>query len=178
MKILKNVITFLTILIFALSLLIIINVSVAIKNKKVPSLFGYSYMNVLTPSMEPVIKVDDLIIVKKASNYDVDDIVSFYYDINNDGIKEVITHQIVSKDNDIATTHGVNNPPSSKEEVNANEIIGKVIYKSTFLGRVLSSEIVTNKIYILSLIIFMLIIFIIFQIIKIYKIAKENEKDR
>ena len=176
MKIIKNTITVITILIFLLSLIVIINVSIAIKNNKVPNLFGYSYMNVVTPSMEPVIKVNDLIVVKKSSNYKVNDIVSFYFDVNNDGIKDIVTHEIIDINADIVTTHGVNNPSGSNEEIHMNDIVGKVIYKSSFLGNILSSKVITNKIYILSLIIICLLIFIIYQIVKIYKITKEKDE--
>ena len=175
MKILKNIISAITLFIFILSLTIIVNVSVAIKNNKVPNLFGYSYMTVTTGSMEPVLKINDLIVVKRRTTYKVNDIVTFYYDVNNDGINDVVTHKIVAINGDIVTTYGVNNPITKTETIQMKNIVGKVIYQSTFLGNILSHKVVTNKIYILSLIIIILLIFIVFQIIKIIKLSKVKE---
>lgn len=87
MKIIKKILSLLTIAIFALAFFIIISSTIQMRKRQVPRLFGFSYFTVATQSMEPVIKVNDFIIVKKANEYQIDDIVSFYYDVNNDGKK-------------------------------------------------------------------------------------------
>lgn len=174
MKILRKIISVLTIIIFALALFIIINASIKIRNQQVPNLFGYSYFNVKTESMKPTINVNDFIIVKKVNNYQVDDIVSFYYDVNNDGRKEVVTHQIIDIQGNKVITHGVNNPINKNEEINSSDIIGKVVYKSPFLGKLLSNKLITNKFYIISFIIICLLVFIGFQVVNIIKLLKKD----
>lgn len=175
MKLFKKIISILTILFFVLAILVIINVSFAIRNKKVPIIFGYSVMNVETGSMEPELKVNDIIIVKKRAKYDVNDIISFYYDTNNDGVNDkVVTHKIIDIGAKIIT-HGVNNPDGDNEEINADQIVGKVVFKSTFLGKVLANDIVTNKQIILLIIIIFLVIFIIYSIVNIVRIVKSKD---
>ena len=68
--------------------------------EKTVKVFGFKPYVVITESMEPVINVNDLIFVKnpKISELEVDDIVTFYADINYDGEKEVVTHYIYSID--------------------------------------------------------------------------------
>ncbi len=60
--------------------------------------FGFKPYVVITDSMEPVIKVNDLIVVSKpkVDELAVEDIITFYADINYDGEKEIVTHYIYS----------------------------------------------------------------------------------
>ncbi|MDA3931577.1 MAG: signal peptidase I [Tenericutes bacterium] len=60
--------------------------------------FGFKPYYVMTQSMEPVLEVHDLIVVK---NFDVEDleeedIITFYADIDYNGEKEIVTHYIYS----------------------------------------------------------------------------------
>ena len=64
-KILHNITKIIVGFLFGLSLFILISGTVAIREGNVPSVFGYSYSIVVTPSMEPTIKTGDLIITKK-----------------------------------------------------------------------------------------------------------------
>ena len=60
--------------------------------------FGFKPYVVITDSMEPVINVNDLIVVTnpKVDELVEEDIITFYADINYDGEKEVVTHYIYS----------------------------------------------------------------------------------
>jgi len=81
--------------------------------EKTVKIFGFKPYVVITDSMEPYIMVNDLIIVK---NPDVDelvveDIITFYADINYDGENEIVTHYIysINEDDDgdlLFKTHG------------------------------------------------------------------------
>ncbi len=61
-------------------------------------IFGFKPYVVITDSMEPNIMVRDLIIVgkPKVDELEVEDIITFYADINYDGEKEIVTHYIYS----------------------------------------------------------------------------------
>ena len=65
--------------------------------------FGFKPYVVITESMEPVINVNDLIIVKnpKVDDLEPEDIITFYADINFDGEKDVVTHYIYSVDENV-----------------------------------------------------------------------------
>lgn len=60
--------------------------------------FQFKPFVVITESMEPVINVDDMVIVYNpdVDKLEVGDIITFNADINYDGTKEVITHYIYS----------------------------------------------------------------------------------
>ncbi len=178
MRIIKKILTAIPILVILLSFYIIITTSISLKNRKVPHIFGYSYMTVASQSMEPVIKKYDFIIVKNTKDVKIDDFISFYYDVDNDGIIEVNTHKIIEMTGDNITTWGVNNNPSNVEKISKDDVVGKVVYTSTFLGQIFSLNFIQNKSIVLGIIIFTLIIFIIIQIINIKKILKEKENKK
>jgi signal peptidase I len=61
---------------------------------------------VVSDSMEPIIAVGDLIIVNKAYEEDdlqVNTIIAFYEDLNNDGEDEIVVHYIAQVNNDGVT---------------------------------------------------------------------------
>ena len=66
--------------------------------EKTVKVFGFKPYVVITDSMEPYINVNDLIIVKNPNvdELEVEDIITFYADINYDGEKEIVTHYIYS----------------------------------------------------------------------------------
>ena len=60
--------------------------------------FRFKPYIVVTDSMEPEINVNDVVIVKnfKVDDLEVEDIITFYADVNYDGDKEIVTHYIYS----------------------------------------------------------------------------------
>jgi len=108
--------------------------------------FGFKPYVIVTNSMEPVLKVNDLVVVKKADteNLKVDDIITFRADINYDGEKEVVTHYVYSVagtgDNLIIRTH-----PYYENSVdvipdfwvlNGDDILGEYMFNIPKLGYV------------------------------------------
>ena len=82
---------------------------------------GYTIFQVVTGSMEPVIKTSDIVIVKLTKDVNEDDIITYKSDNN------FITHRVINiNDNEIITKGDANNTsdPPITEEV----IVGKVIY--------------------------------------------------
>lgn len=118
----KHVIKF---IIFSLILSIIINIIYCkfIKKSEINQLFGYSCLKVLTGSMEPEIKAGENIIIKKSNDYKIGDIITF---ITKDG--EIITHRIVSIENENYYTKGDYNNAQDIEPITINQIYGKVIF--------------------------------------------------
>ena len=91
--------------------------------------------NVETGSMEDKIHTGDYILLVKKSNYFVGDVVT--YNVNG----YFITHRIVKIDNDLVITKGdANNTPD--EEINVNQIEGKVIYCGGVLNFIINYKFV------------------------------------
>ena len=86
------------------------------------SIFGIRTYKVGSGSMEPELKVNDLIIIKEFDDYEVGDIVT----INFNGDK--VTHRIFSIEGDEVVTKGDANNTKDKP-VTRQDIIGKVIYR-------------------------------------------------
>ena len=82
---------------------------------------GMQLFKVSSGSMEPVIKVNNLIIVKKQKEYHEGDIVTYKKG------KEYITHRIVDIDGEEITTRGDANNTNDKT-FNEEQIVGKYIY--------------------------------------------------
>ena len=104
-------------------LLIIINMLTAIFNV---SLFGYRLYRVGSGSMDPYLKVNDVILIKSQNSYKVNDVVTYKSDDN-----EYITHRIIEIDNDKIITKGDANNTKDKP-IKKNNIIGKLVLK--FVG--------------------------------------------
>lgn len=86
------------------------------------SLFGFRIYKVGSGSMEPFLKVNDTIIIKKSDNYELNDVVTYQ---SGD---EYITHRIVSiNNNEIITKGDANN--TQDDPITKDKIVGKLLYK-------------------------------------------------
>lgn len=177
-RIIKNILTIIPIIVFLFAIYIILSATLSLRNRRVPKIFGYSYMTVESISMEPQIKKYDFIIVKNTKDVQINDVISFYYDVDNDGIIEVNTHKIIAIDGDKITTWGANNPIDKVEHIDRKDVIGKVTFVSTFLGQIFSLNFIKDKRIILGVIIAILLIIILNQIINIGKMVKEERKNK
>lgn len=101
----------------------------------IASINGKSLIYIQTNSMEPTILVDDLLVIQKLTpaekaQCEVGDIVTFYTDLDKNGIPELNTHRVKSyRDADgfrYYTTKG-DNPaaPVDAEEISSASIVGK-----------------------------------------------------
>ncbi len=144
-KIFSRIMTVLSALIFVFGLVIfacVLNASAG----EVPSVFGFSVLQVSTGSMEPEYMTGSVVLVKKTDPAELKngDVISFY-STDRTIAGKVNTHRIVDVGysfgggEPIFTTKGDanNNPDSSK--VWAKNVIGKVIYDfGTVSGSVIS----------------------------------------
>ena len=87
-----------------------------------PTIFGFNYSVVISGSMDPTIKVNDIIITQEQPEYNVDDII-VYTDVEN----IIVVHRLI----DITDTgeyitkgdaNNINDKPISKDAIK-----GKVI---------------------------------------------------
>ena len=166
----------LPVILFLFGFAIIIYVGINIKKGQAPILFGYSFMIVVTDSMEPTYKVNDFVVVKAMDDYNQGDVVTFYYDINNDGKKEYVSHRISTIDDGTYIMVG-DNPryEGQMQTITKEDILGKVIGKSTFLGSLLAVLILKNRQITFAIISLLLVAFIVYQFINIIKITKKKE---
>ena len=104
-----------------------------------PMPFGIGVAVILSGSMEPELSVDDMIIVRKCSEYKVDDVVVFQ------DTYSFVVHKIIEIDGDTVITKGTaNDSPDSPMDV--SRIKGKVIRSYPSVGvliTILKSPLVT-----------------------------------
>lgn len=89
---------------------------------------GVSILTVSSNSMYPELAVGDIIIIKKCSDYEVNDIIT--YSVND---KYLVTHRIIKKEGNNFSTKGDSNNVSDNNIVKIENIKGKLIYNSKLL---------------------------------------------
>lgn len=96
---------------------------------------GIKSFTVLTGSMEPTIPVGSIVFMQKASNYQVNDVITF-----KRGDK-MITHRIMqvtrNQDGTFYKTQGDANNAADSDLVNSKDVAGKGIFQIVYLGRLL-----------------------------------------
>ena len=111
--------------IFLAIIAVIITTVILTTNGK--SLFGYRIYRVSTGSMLPTLKINDIVIIKEADNYKINDIVTYESEQH-----EYITHRIKDfKDGKIIIKGDSNN--IDDDPITENQIIGRVLFKITGL---------------------------------------------
>lgn len=117
-NILYKIYIFIIVTVFIINLLSIFNFS----------FFGFRIFRVGSGSMEPNLKVNDIVIIRKVDDYKVNDIVTY-----NNNNEEYITHRIIRVNDDEVVTKGDSN---NKEDnpIKRKNIIGKLVFKITGLG--------------------------------------------
>ncbi|MDE6790171.1 MAG: signal peptidase I [Clostridia bacterium] len=179
-KVLSIICTVLTAIVLVLTAIIVVNIVICSAQKKPVSFFGTSFAIVQTNSMEPEIKVGDLIIYHscKYADVEVGDYIVF---VAGDGFdtairgQSVVHEAIAISGSGGITTKGVNNPAADKAPVTADNLLGKCTFNSAGWGaffRFLSK----NGIIIIIAII--AIPFIVSQILKIVKLSKQHEEEK
>ena len=141
------------------------------KPNEIPSFFGIKSYEVISESMQPTLKIGDVVIIKNdidKINFKIGDIISYRKG------KAVITHRIVAFENDKYITKGEYNSFNDEEKVKFEEIEGKVIFKIPFLGKIFFF--LSNKVVILLITILLYLMYI--YIIKTQIKKKVRRKKR
>ena len=138
-NIIYKVLIGLFILIFIINIFSILNIP----------FWGFRIYKIGSGSMEPYLKVNDLIVIKERKNYKVGDIVTY----KEKG--EYITHRIESIDGNTVITKGDNNNTSDKE-IKKGAIIGSLVLRLHLLS-LLSRPILWIILFVIGLIVTILI---------------------
>jgi len=166
-------------LIFGFSLFVFITV-LSNWGSGVPSVFGYSFLNVGTPSMEPAYAVGSVVITKKVDFKElaVGDVISFYSE-DPAIYGKPNTHRIVSIGNGEESkiffeTKGDNNPVADRYKVYEDKVIGRVEGSVHSLGKTLAA--VKNRYVLFFLLIVPLAAVVFFEIKHLQKVLKSDEE--
>ena len=134
------------------------------------NILGYKSYIIKTNSMEPTIKINDVVITKKVqkSEIKVGDVITFFQE------GEVITHRITKIDeNGEYTTKGDNNNIEDTFKITYENIEGKHILTIPYLGAIV--KMLDNKIVFLII----TLIVLIFMLITIQNQEKmENRREK
>ena len=119
---------FTCLLLFLLILLIYGKLVMTFTDNKYPNYFGYTFFEVASGSMEPVLHLNDVVFVKiTKDNFKKGDIIAFYAE------DAIITHRIIFIDGDIITVKGDSNNVVDKP-ITTNQVIGKIVKVFPELG--------------------------------------------
>lgn len=97
--------------------------------ESLPMPFGFGMAVVVTGSMEPTLLIDDLVIVKPAESYEVDDIVVFH----SDGL--LVVHRIIEvneEEGTVITKGDANN--ANDDPIDVKSIKGEVVKRIKGVG--------------------------------------------
>lgn len=157
-RILQYIIT-----IFLILLIIYVVYQKFILKKTNISFFNHNFFIILSGSMEPTIKTQDLIVTSPKKVYNEGDIVAFY-----EG-NSVIVHRIGTKieegDAPSYTTKGDNNNSADTGTLSHDDIIGAYKFTIPFLGKIFLF-IFSNPILVAVIIIALILIYAIIRLIK------------
>ena len=163
-------------LLLSLSLLILI---IGIKDKKQNKqfeIFGYSFSTVVTDSMTPTIKVNDIIIIKDIdfNEIKVGDIIVYYNSEQNINVVHRVVDTNESENSVITRGDKYKDDESRTDKIHTTKdnYIGKVVSYGSFLG---IGKLARSSKNIIFLIIFLIFLYIlIISIINIIKLNKEK----
>lgn len=151
----------------------IILIAISSANKiNVINIFGYKSYIIKTNSMEPTIKINDVVIAKKVEKQEIKigDVITFIQK------GEVITHRITQiEDNNTYTTKGDNNNIEDTFKINYDKIEGKHVLTIPYLGAIV--RLLDNKIVFL-IITLIVLIFMLITIINQEKRENRREKKK
>lgn len=138
-----------TILCAILMIILLVNIFSSLGS----SFLGFRVYRIGSGSMEPTLKINSFVLIKKSDKYEIDDIVT--YKKNN----EYITHRIIEiNNNEIIAKGDANN--TADDPINKNTIVGKVIFNLNvinFINYLFNKPLTWILLFIIGLIITILI---------------------
>ena len=146
---------------------------------QVPRVLGYSVFRVMTGSMEPEIREDSLLVVKKTPPEDIapGDVISFF---SPDPMLEgaVNTHRVVriEKENGRIQfiTKGDANVIEDAYPTDGSALVGRVVFKSYWLGKTVS--LLSNPLVFGTIILLPLVIILVMNLCRAVRIAADIAK--
>jgi len=138
----KKIANVLSVAIVVIEVIVIAMLILTKINGDVPSIFGYSFYVIVSPSMSPELEVGDMIISKKydGGELEVGDIVE-YVGQSGDMAGKIITHKIVKitgegADRVIVTRGTANNTDDAP--ISPSNIIAVMKYKTVIIDKIYS----------------------------------------
>ena len=146
---------------------------------QVPQVLGYSVFRVMTGSMEPEIRENSLLVVKKTPPEDIvpGDVISFF---SPDPMLEgaVNTHRVVRVEKENGRiqfiTKGDANVIEDTYPVDASALVGKAVFKSYWLGKAVS--LLANPLVFGIIILLPLLIILLMNLYRAVRIAADIAK--
>ena len=146
---------------------------------QVPQVLGYSVFRVMTGSMEPEIREDSLLVVKKTPPEDIvpGDIISFF---SPDPMLEgaVNTHRVVRIEKENGRTQFITKGDANVIEdiypTDASALVGRVVFQSYGLGKAVS--LLSNPLVFGIIILLPLVIILVMNLCRAVRIAADIAK--
>ena len=146
---------------------------------QVPQVLGYSVFRVMTGSMEPEIREDSLLVVKKTPSEDIvpGDVISFF---SPDPMLEgaVNTHRVVRIEKENGRTQFITKGDANVIEdtypVDASALVGRAVFKSYGLGKAVS--LLSNPLVFGIIILLPLLIILLMNLYRAVRIAADIAK--
>ena len=146
---------------------------------QVPQVLGYSVFRVMTGSMEPEIREDSLLLVKKTSPEDIapGDVISFF---SPDPMLEgaVNTHRVVRIEKENGRTQFITKGDANVIEdtypTDASALVGRVVFKSYGLGKAVS--LLSNPLVFGIIILLPLLVILLMNLYRAVRIAADIAK--
>lgn len=180
-NILKKLVSALVVLIIVVELLIIGVVIYFRTTGGVPTVFGYNFYVIISPSMEPEICVGDVIISKQYEGQPLQaDQVITYLGKEGSLKNKIITHKIISVKEtetglEIITKGVANNSPDPA--ITEDDVISVMVAKTLLISFVYS--LVSSPIGFIALIIIPLGALIVLEVVQLRSVVKEeNSADK
>ncbi len=177
LKLLNVIVTLVLVLVIIVA--VGLTVSARFSGDRVPTVYGYKILNVLSGSMEPVIQTGDAIVIRPLSEGEKigeGDIITFHTGENEDIL---ITHRVVgvvSINGEPAAyvTKGDANDSEDLFTVARDQIVGIYEWRLPYFGYI--SNFVHKPVGIIMCIIIPALLIIGSELIKIYKVLEEEER--
>lgn len=155
-------------------------------SNKVPVFGNYSFLKVLTGSMETTISKGQIVLVKKVSVDEIkqSDVISYYYTTGSGKDKKeiVITHRVTKVLKDPNTnavigfkTKGDANTPEDPWDVPIDKVIGVVDFGHPGIVKILSF--ISEPVGIIVLVIFPLSLILISDFVSLFKVINQDEDE-
>jgi len=162
-KILKKIDYIMLILILLLILALYGAFQIKVQKKGYVNYFGYTFFQVITGSMEPTIKVKDIVVEKITKDVEIDNIITYKH--HND----YVTHRVIKRGGNFVVTKGDNNNDID-EPVPIDNVVGKVIFIIPNVA--IWTKVITTPQVVATIVIALIIFRIIF-----YKDVKPRDKE-
>lgn len=141
MKVAKKIFNISATVFLIIATLLVIAVFVVRISGAKPKLFGYYFFNVVSDSMSPMLKIDDVILVKESDGTDIKngDIISYHAEAGDMAGKD-ITHKVIKdpvKREDgtiVLETMGIKPGALVDPPITNDQVIGKYVMKLSVLS--------------------------------------------